>query len=162
LARVLATVVAGLVIAGSTASVAAAAKAPARESCGLLRTTEVTQALEQPATGPVVGPAPLVCDWALQPTETRPGGAVSVYVRRGDDARKAFTLAKEFHQDSQVRLRGLGQRAFYAPGLGTVYVLENAETLFYVQGVYPTGSTVDAAGLQLALVGLAGRAERRV
>jgi hypothetical protein len=89
-------------------------------------------------------------------------GAVSVYVQRGEDAREAFALAKEFHQDSRVRVRGLGQRAFYTPGLGTVYVLEDAETLFSVQGVYPTGSTVDAAGLQQAIVGLAGKAERRV
>lgn len=158
----LSSVLAGLVVAGSVASVAAAARTPGRESCGLLRTAEVSLALEQPATGPVAGAAPLLCDWSLQPTETRPVGAVSVYVRRGEDARKAFALAKEFHADSQVRVRGLGRRAFYAPGLGTVYVLEDAETLFYVQGVYPTGSTVDAAGLQQALVGLAGKAERRV
>jgi hypothetical protein len=162
LRRLIVVVVAGLVVAGSTASMAAAAKSPGRESCGLLRTAEVTQALEQPSTGPLAGPAPPLCDWSLTPTDTRPGGAVSVYLRRGDDARKAFALAKEFHQDSEIRLRGLGQRAFYAPALGTVYVLEDPETLFYVQGVYPTGSTVDADGLQRALVGLAGKAERRV
>lgn len=149
-------------MAGSVVSVASAARTPDRESCGLLRTAEVTQALGQPATGPTAGAAPLLCDWSLQPTETRPLGAVSVYVQRGEDARKAFALAKEFHEDGRVRLRGLGRRAFYAPGLGTVYVLEDAETLFYVQGVYPTGATVDAAALQQALVGLAGRAERRV
>jgi hypothetical protein len=160
--RIFAAVLAGLVVAGSAASAAAAGKAPGRESCGLLRTAEVTHALEQPSVGPVAGAAPPLCDWSLRSTETRPAGAVSVYLRRGDDARKAYALAKEFHQDSQVRLRGLGQRAFYAPALGTVYVLEDPETLFYVQGAYPTGANVDADGLQRALVGLAGKAERRV
>ena len=160
--RALAAGVAGLVFVASTASAVAAAKAPGRESCRLLRTDEVSQALEQPSIGPTAGLAPLLCDWSLQATETRPAGAVSVYLQRGDGARDAFALAKEFHQDSRVRLRGIGQRAFYTPALGTVYVLEDSETLLSIQGVYPTGSTVDADGLQRALVGLAGKAERRV
>ena len=160
---VAATVVVGLAVA-AVGAVPAAAKPSQRESCTLLRTTEVTKALEQPSTGPVAGAAPLVCDWSLQPTATRPAGAVSVFLQRGDVARQAFALAKEFHgQDTTVvKVKGLGQRAFYAPGVGAIYVLEDPETLLSVQGVYPTGSTVDAAGLQQALVGLAGRAERRV
>jgi len=155
--------VAGLAVATASA-VPAAAKAAPRESCGLLRTTEVTQALQQPSVGPAAGAAPLVCDWTLQPTDTRPAGAVSVYLRRGDDAREAFALAKDFHQQDKavVRVRGLGQRAFYAPTVGAVYVLEDADTLLSIQGVYPTGSTVDAAALQAALVGLAGKATGRV
>jgi hypothetical protein len=153
--------VAGLVIAVVSAT-PAVAKASRREACGLLRSAEVTQVLAQPSVGPAAGAAPLVCDWSLQPTETRPAGAVSVYLRRGSDAREAYALAKEFHQDSQVRVTGLGQRAFYAPAVGAVYVLEDPETLFSVQGVFRTGSTVDAVDLQAALIALAGRAERRV
>jgi len=155
-------VVAGLAVMAAGA-VPAAAKS-ARESCRLLRTAEVTEALAQPSVGPAAGAAPLVCDWSLQPTDSRPAGAVSVYLQRGVDAREAFALAKEFHGQGTtlVRVKGLGQRAFYAPSVGAVYVLEDAETLLSIQGVYPTGSTVDAAGLQQALVGLAGKAERRV
>jgi hypothetical protein len=158
-----AVLVTGFAVVAATAA-PAAAKSPDRESCGLLRTAEVTRALEQPSVGPVAGAVPLVCDWSLQPTATRPGGAVSVFLQRGDDARQAFALAKEFHgQDAAVvRVKGLGQRAFYAPAAGAIYVLEDPETLLLVQGVYPTGSTVDAAALQQALVGLAGKAERRV
>ena len=154
--------VAGLAV--SLAGATATAKTSGRESCRLLRTPEVTQAFAQPSTGPANGAAPLVCDWTLAATEGRPAGLVSVYLRRGDDAREAFALAKEFHgqDDAVVGLKGLGHKAFYVTAVGTVYVLEDSETLLAVQGVYPTGSTVDAAGLQEALVGLAGRAERRV
>ena len=153
----------GLVL-GVACAVPAAAKTARRESCGLLRVGEVTNALDQPSVGPAAGAAPLVCDWTLQPTDTRPAGAVSVYLRRGDDAVEAFTLAKGFHgQDAKVvRVKGLGQRAFYVPAVGAVYVLEDSETLLSVQGVYPTGATVDAAGLQQALIALAGTASRRL
>ena len=159
---VAAVLVAGLAVAAASA-VPAGAKT-SRESCGLLRTKEVTQALAQPSAGPAAGTAPLVCDWTLEPTDTRPAGAVSVYLRRGDDAREAYAMAKKFHgQDSAlVRVKGLGQRAFYVTGVGAVYVLENPETLLAVQGLYPTGSTVDTAALQQALVGLAGTASRRL
>jgi hypothetical protein len=161
--RLALVLVAGLSVVAAT-TVPAAAKTAPRASCGLLRATEVAQALEQPSAGPTTGAAPLVCDWNLEPTDTRPAGAVSVYLRRGDDAREAFSLAKSFHgQDTKVvRVHGLGRPAFYVPGVGAVYVLAAPETLLAIQGVYPTGSTVDAAGLQAALVALAGKAERRL
>jgi hypothetical protein len=159
---VAAALVAGFVAVAASA-VPAAAK-PARESCGLLRTGEVTHALEQPSVGPAPGAAPLVCDWTLEPTDTRPAGAVSVYLRRGDDARDAFTLARKFFaQDGAVvRVPKLGERAFYVPVAGVVYVLEDSDTLLSLQGVYPTGSAVDAAGLQQALTALAAAAARRL
>jgi len=161
--RPLVFVVAGLALVAVSAVPAAAATAP-RESCGLLRTAEVSEALEQPSVGPTAGAAPLVCDWTLQATDTRPGGAFSVYLRRGDDAREAFVLARRFHgqRTSVVRISGLGRHAFYVPGVDAVYVLDHADTLLSVQGVYPTGSTVDAAALQAALVRLANKAARRV
>ena len=149
----------------AASEVPAAAKSVRRESCGLLRTGEVTHALEQPSVGPAAGAAPLVCDWRLEPTDTRPAGAVSVYLRRGDDAREGFALAKKFFaQDGGdvVRLPKLGERAFYVPAAGVVYVLEDSDTLLSLQGVYPTGSTIDAAGLQQALTALAAAAARRL
>jgi hypothetical protein len=159
---VAAALVAGLVVVAANAVPAVATTV--RESCGLLRTREVTRALEQPSAGPARGAAPLVCDWTLQPTDTRPAGAVSVYLRRGDDARDAFTLAKKFFtQDGAVvRVPQLGARAFYVPVAGVVYVLEDSDTLLSLQGVYPTGSAVDAAGLQQALTALAAAAARRL
>src|SRR3954447_3324794 len=162
--RLLALVLAAGVSVVAASAVPAAAKNAPRESCGLLRAGEVTQALEQPSVGPTTGAAPLVCDWNLQPTDSRPAGALSVYLRRGDDAGKAFSLAKSFHgQDTKVvRVNGLGRPAFYVPGVGAVYVLVAPQTLLAIQGVYPTGSTVDAASLQAALVTLAGKAERRL
>ena len=90
-------VAAGLGIAGLAVPAGAASSAARPEACGLLRTAEITRALAQPSAAPTTGAAPLLCDWSLQPTDTRPGGAVSVYLHRGDDAGPAFDLAREFH-----------------------------------------------------------------
>jgi hypothetical protein len=141
---------------------AAGAGADRPESCRLLRAAEITQALAQPTAAGTPGHAPLVCDWPLAATDTRPAGAISVYLRRGGEATHDFDLARKFHRDSRIELRDLGRRAFYAPGLETVYVLEDPATVFFVQGLYATGTTVDAAGLQSALVALAGKAAQRV
>jgi hypothetical protein len=90
---------------------------------------------------------------------------ISVYLRRGNGATNDFDLARDFTGAARVKLRGLGRRAFYAQGFDTVYVLENPSTIFFVQGLYATGTTdgaVDAGALQSALVSLAGKASRRV
>jgi hypothetical protein len=149
----------------SSAAMAAptpAAKAARPESCRLLRAAEITRALEQPTADAAPGNAPMLCAWTLDATETRPAGSISVYLHRGDGAVDDFDLARDFHHATRIKLRGLGQRAFYAPDLDTVYVLEDPATVFFVQGLYPTDGTVDATGLQSALVSLAGKAARRV
>ena len=140
----------------------AAAKTDRPESCRLLRAAEITEALAQPTAGATPSHVPQLCDWTLAATDTRPAGEVSVYLRRGDSAIHDFNLARDFHGDSRIKLGGLGRRAFYAPALETVYVLEDPATVFFVQGLYPTGATVDATGLQTALVALAGKAAQRV
>jgi hypothetical protein len=143
-------------------AVPAAAKADRPESCRLLRAAEITQALSQPAAGGAPGHAPLVCDWSLAPTDSRPAGAISVYLMRGDTAADDFDLAHDFHRDGRIKLRGLGQRAFYTPSYDAVYVLKDPGTVLVVQGLYPADATIDPTGLQSALVALAGKASRRV
>jgi hypothetical protein len=148
-------------VMASLAAPASAAKEARPEACRLLRAAEVTQLLEQPTTGGTPGHAPLLCDWSLAATDTRPAGAISVFLKRGDDATDDFNLARGFG-DSQVKLRGLGRRAFYAPDFDTVYVLRDPTTIFFIQGLYPSDATIDPTGLQSALVALAGKAARRV
>src|SRR5262245_15728631 len=100
-------------IAVGTVSVAvpAAAKAGRPESCRLLRTAEVSDAFAQPTTAPAPGHAPLLCDFLLGATDTRPAGVVSVYLLRGDRASDDYDLAWDFSRDSRIKLRGLGRRA---------------------------------------------------
>ena len=156
---ILVAVVVGTVVALVVPAGAKAAERP--ESCRLLRATEITQAFAQPTAGGNPGHAPLLCDWSLGATDTRPAGAISVFLKRGDDATNDYSLARGFHRDGQITLRGLGRRAFYAPDLETVYVLEDSGTIFFIQGLFPEEG-VDATGLRSALVALAGKASRRV
>ena len=81
------------------------------------------------------------------PTRVRPA-QVSVYLRARRRRQPATSTWRGTSTGRRVELGGLGRRAFYAPALGTVYVLEDPATVFFVQGLYPTGATVDATGLQ--------------
>lgn len=132
------------------------------EACSLLRVNEIARALAQPTSKATPSTFPEACDWQLAATSTRPIGSVHALVERGSKARAAYKLASDFHVDDREALTDLGKKAFYAPSLGTVWVLEDNSTVFYVQGTYPTGSQLDAASLREALVGLAGRAEARL
>ncbi len=138
---------------------AAAAKP---EACSLLRVNEITTALSQPTSKAKTSSVPEVCDWQMDATATRSIGSVHTLVERGSRARASYKLASDFHVDDREPLTDLGKKAFYAPSLGTVWVLEDNSTVFYVQGVYPTGSQVDAASLREALLELAGRALARL
>ena len=149
------------VVLGTVAPAApAGAKADRPESCRLLRTAEVSEAFTQPTTSPAPGHAPLLCDFLLSATDTRPAGVVSVYLKRGNGAAGDFDLARDFSGDTRVKLHGLGRRAFYAPDYGAVYVLRDPATILFVQGLFPANA-VDGTGLQSALVGLAGKATHR-
>jgi hypothetical protein len=162
LARGLGILVAVVVgTAAAAVPAAAAGKADRPESCRLLRAAEITEAFAQPTSGATPGHAPLLCDWSLSATDTRGAAAISVFLKRGDDATDDYSLARGFHREAQIKLRGLGRRAFYAPDLETVYVLEDPATIFFVQGLFPSEG-LDAAGVQSALVELAGKASRRV
>jgi len=139
---------------------AGAAATPA--SCKLLKTAEVTAAMDQPA-GPVnAGPVPEVCAWPLFATSDHAAGSVYLFLERGPKAKRDFTLAFDFNEADRVRLTGLGRKAFYARSLSTVWVLENRSTLFYVQGIYPRDAGPEAGALQDSLVRLAKRAEARL
>ena len=150
----------GIVGAALFGAPAGAASKP--ESCALLRVNEIATALSQPTTKAKASSVPGVCDWPLNSTATRPTGSLHTLVLRGSTAKASYKLASQFHVDDRETLTDLGKKAFYAPSLGTVWILEDDSTVFYVQGVYATGAEVDAASLREALVGLAIRAEARL
>ncbi|GMU77734.1 MAG: hypothetical protein AMXMBFR46_05320 [Acidimicrobiia bacterium] len=176
------------IAAGTAAGGPWASAASSPEACRLLTAREITAALGQPAAKGAPGSAPRVCDWRLAATDVRPIGSVHALVTRGGDAKRSFALARQFHLDDREPLDGLGRRAFFAPTLGTVWVLEDRSTVFYVQVVYPRPARSDpgragspptpaespvptapaaptATGettLRDAVVGLAERAEGRV
>ena len=165
--------VAGAVPAGAAQNPARTAQKPARTttttteagpppSCRILKTAEVTAAMDQPAGPGNAGPVPEVCAWPLFATSDHAAGSVYVFLERGAKVKKDFALASEFNAPDRVPLTGLGRRAFYAPSLATVWVLQNRSTLYYVQGVYPRDATPEAGALQDSLVRLAQQAEARI
>jgi hypothetical protein len=158
----IASVVVPVLLGGFTARarpVGAATGSPP-EACGLLRASDIARVLGQPAAKGTPGYAPGVCDWRLTATATRPAGTINALVERGRRARRSFALAAEFHATEREPIPGLGRKAFFAPSLGTVWVLSDRSTVFYVQGVYPRGST-DPVSLRAALIDLAEVARAR-
>jgi hypothetical protein len=131
-------------------------------SCRLLKTAQVTAAMDQPAGPGNAGPVPEVCAWPLFATSDHAAGSLYVFLERGAKVKRDFALASDFNAADRVRLTGLGRRAFYAPSLSTVWVLENRSTLYYVQGIYPRDATPEAGALQDSLVRLAKQAEARI
>ena len=154
---VLVAVVMATAVLGGPAGAAAKAQ-PA--SCRLLRAADITAAFAQPTAAPAPGHAPLLCDWLLAATDSRPAGVVSVYLKHGTSATSDYDLARDFTGNTRVKVSGLGRRAFYAPDYGTVYVLRDPSTILFVQGLFET-DTVDGTGMQSALVALAGKAAHR-
>jgi hypothetical protein len=153
------TAVTALGGAGVEAGALPAAKA---SSCSMLRSAEIQRALGQPVGAAKKSTAPGVCDWAVEATATRPAGSVHALVERGSRAQADYTLATKFSVEDALPVSGLGRKAFYTPALGTLWVLKDAKTLFYVQGLYPPGTDLGALHVQDALVKLAGKAAGRV
>lgn len=152
-----------LVLAALAAPAVAGRSAPETpESCGLLRVREIERALGQRSGRGVAGYGPGLCQWRLRASGSRPAGTLAAYVARGTVARPSYALAAEVHAAELQPLAGLGRKAFFAPSLGTVWVLVDPSTVLFVQGAFPPDATPDDAALRDALVALAGVARARV
>jgi hypothetical protein len=116
----------------------------------------------QPVSNGTPSSAPSVCDWKLKATAGHPVGALHALVERGANARKSYSLAQKLQEPTdRVAVPGLGRKAFFATSLGTIWVLVDDSTVFYVQGLFPKGAyTVDA--VRDSLTHLAKTAERRI
>jgi hypothetical protein len=62
---------------------------------------------------------------------------VSVLLQRGTEAKGAYDAAKDPGLYQLSEIAGLGQDAFFAQSIKTVWVLKNDKVAFYVQGLYP-------------------------
>lgn len=150
------------VVAGAGPAGAGTPATATPESCALLRPREIERALGQPAGRGGAGYGPGLCQWRLGATDTRAAGTLAALVTRGSTARASYALAAEYHAAERQPVSGLGRKAFFAPSLGTVWVLADRSTVLVVQGVYPPDATPDDAVLRAALVALAGAARARV
>lgn len=128
----------------------------------MLSSRAISAVLGQPVGPARASSVPGVCDWALTSGAATAVGSVHALVQRGDDARHAFRRAKRFHAGDREPVSGLGRAAFLAPGLGTIWVLHDRSTVFYVQRAVPSGLAVDPAALRAQLLALAGIAEARI
>ena len=105
-------------------------------------------------------PASLV---RLFATADRGVGLANAFVERGRRAAEDYATAREFNAGDRERVGGLGRKAFFTPSTGTVFVLEDGTTMFYVQAnTYSPDKTRVTTGLRDALVELAKQAEARI
>ncbi len=161
--RALTKLVLGCAVAAAVAAPAGALPAKAKNACALLKTSEVEKEFGPDVTKPTQGPGP-ACNWELG---TEPGatgsGTVGTFLLR-TQAKVAFNGNRS--TDPQATdIDGLGEDAYYTPSTGTVWVLKNSKTMFYVQGVIVgenVGRDEDAAPeLEDKLVRLAKKARKR-
>ena len=156
--------VATVAITGSSGvGIAAAGAATKPDPCKLLKVDEITAALDQPAGPGSNDLAPTVCQWSLFATADRGAGLANAFVERGRRAARDYATAREFNAGDRERVGGLGRKAFFTPSTGTVFVLEDGTTMFYVQAnTYSPDKTRVTTGLRDALVELAKQAEARI
>jgi hypothetical protein len=132
--KVAGKIVIGLALVVALAFPANAAPAKAKTACSLLTTSEI-KAQFGPDVGrgtKGIGPG---CDWEVG---TEPGvtgsGAVATFLLRVQ-AKASFAAGRQTEPSAET-VRGLGKDAYYAPGTGTLWVLKNPKTTFFVQGVF--------------------------
>jgi hypothetical protein len=153
----------GCAAAVVVAAPADALPARARNACALLKTSEIDKEFGPDVAKPTRGPGP-ACNWELG---TAPGasgsGTIGTFLLR-TQAKVAFDVGRD--TDSRTTdVDGLGKDAYYSPSTGTVWVLKDSRTVFYVQGVI-VGENVGrgedvAPDLEDRLVRLAKKAEKR-
>lgn len=153
-------IVALLVVVESGAARAAGAGTP---PCRVLRRAEITAAFGQPATRGSNDLGTTFCQWDLAATPDRASGQVVVFVAHAKAATRAYRLMVD-GAEAREPVGALGRRAFSAPSTGTVFVLIDRSTFFYVQAnLYAADATTRITdGVQAGLIQLATRAEARL
>jgi hypothetical protein len=144
---------------------AGAAPAKAKNACGLLEKSEIKAQFEGDISKPVSGPGP-GCTWEIvvggDPAAVG-SGTVGTFLLR-TQAKAAFEVGRQTDPDT-TDIEGLGKDAYYAPGSGTIYVLKNSKTVYFVQGVFigeNVGRDQDAVpDLEAKLTKLAKKAQKQ-
>jgi len=135
-----ALVMVALLLPAGAADAGAGTKVP--KACALLKRADI-----EPVVGASVSKfardqdtpkSATICNWDVG--EPANGSLVSVWVQRGKPARTGYRDAVRLFGQEGEQLTELGNKAFYAPRAGTVYVLDG-EILLYVQRVDATGAS---------------------
>ena len=133
------------------------------DACGLLTRKEIAAVMGQEAGKGTAASAPGTCQWRLVETADRAPGQVNAQVIRGADARTQYRLGAKLSPEEHTGVEGLGRKAFFAPGSGTVWVLVDSRTMFYVQAnTYDAAANRITDGLEDQLTELSARAVARV
>ena len=133
--------------------------ASAGEECEYLRKKEVEKAIDRKVK---IGPEPTgvggECSFTVRGA---PLDVVNLWVLEGDEAKTGYKIGEGFFGDGDVRIRNLGDKAFYlASPFNTLYVLED-DTLVYLQYYLFSGEATDEE-IQDAVVKLTKKALKRV
>ena len=157
----LAAVVAAAVVAVTGVAGVPAGAADEVDSCDLLTRKEITRELGQRARAGDDDLVKGLCQWNLVATDDRAPGQVNAWVERGDGASRQFRLAAQIVGTEPVD--GLGRKAAFNAESGTVFVLLDGSTMFYVQvNVYDGAQVRLTDGLLEHVSALAEKAEARL
>lgn len=152
-----------LTVATLVVTATPAAAADDVEPCDLLARRQITRVFGQRAGKPVDSLGPTFCQWKLAATDTRAPGQVNVLLETGKAAKRDYKLGKRLAGTAAEPVDDLGKKAFLSPDTGTLYVLLEGPSLFYVQAnVYDADANRITDGVKDQLVTLATRAEARL
>jgi len=156
-------VVVALAVVMSVVGAAPGGAAEAGDPCGLLTRREITRAFGQKAGAPSSSLGPTFCQWTLAATPAHAPGQVNAVLESGKVATRDYKTGLQLAGALAEPVAGLGKKAFFTPDTGTLFVLADGPTLFYVQAnVYDGDANRITDGLKDTLTTLAARAEARV
>jgi hypothetical protein len=107
----------------------------AKRTCDVLTASEIEQVVGQPVGQPKKSKLRSnICQWQVGSDAS---DHVSVLLERGAEAKGAYEAANDPGLYQLSEIAGLGQDAFFASSIKTVWVLKGPKVAFYVQGLYP-------------------------
>jgi hypothetical protein len=162
--RVTAALLAAAVGVGvlGAAAPASGASGGAAKACALLTRPEIDAAFGQPAGKGSDDLGSAFCQWDLAATDDRVAGQVNAFVARGKAAKRNYVPMAKAVGD-RIPVAGIGRKAFYRPATGTLFVLLDGATFFYVQAnLYADAQTRITDGVHDGLAQLATQAGARL
>jgi len=144
------------------AAPAGAASTGTSKACATLTRAEIAATFGQPAGKASDDLGSAFCQWDLAATDSRARGQVNAFVARGKAAKRNYVPMANAVGDRQ-EVPGIGRTAFYRPSTGTLFVLVDGATFFYVQAnLYADAQTRITDGVEDGLVQLATTAVARL
>ncbi|HUF83400.1 MAG TPA: hypothetical protein VMQ81_02295 [Acidimicrobiia bacterium] len=116
------------------------------DSCDLLKRAEIEDVLGQAAAKPEgVGE---ICYWQLgRPEATEEAIGMTLLVERGKGAKAGYNQGLDAIRPDVLAEVDLGKDAYFA--VGSLAVLKNKKTAFYISGVFDQAQAEELAGIVL-------------